>query len=848
MTSYIQVPYGFRKVPKPIQFASPKNNLENKLFDKIGCIKNKNDPIVKNNILNAIRNREDLQKFILANSDLGNELQEDINEITSGDEKFNNAILRRALDLKNNDVFRNPQPVTLLFNDVERFHQQNPIIGKLATQINVAKLSEKDLVKRQFLKGEIDKIENRLYNLKNDNNKKNDDDDDNDDDDSPDDGSIPSIPAMQEAIAEMDPSFRPRTERSEKDLQDTFRKLRFGKPKPRQAPPDPFSPDFWNEVSKNPGETVDNKVEDEIVKQREEVDFDKLPSAPLFEPIKKVRFSAPTTKLLDGETIEIVHPTVKIDEERQISEKLQQLFPDVEKISEENKKTDVTADFDNLSETLSAIEPNQIVPFEFEFFKGGKNAKFVEILESIDSSADTREFIDFLQGNICKRILENNKLKIHIESGKIYYDNNDTNESIHNFIFAQINPIAGKINHTFTFDRDYKTYFQWVTDAFNESAKNKLDILTNLNSKFLFYHFNDFLQQSGKEIKKIKHSVVTEDYLAAEKIQDRNWKYFVESTLSFSENATASSDQKSFLLDTKENVEILKRTYTQLYNQIEKNLIQMLEKMPFDLFRNIEDDLLREGYPKKDFKNLDTWVSFFFKQGRFPGNNNLTILPQSSLPQTIDPLSVEVSPLELYKKFGNTDAKSLVSFQAIVALFLYYNGNVLIAKRAMEEWKNNLTFQALAAEKNKQQMQFDYFSKIVFRFIESFLKLETSFLEHENSQYEIANQTIERSEIFASTPKKFYKKPPLQKILIDETNSINESDSLFLKTSFTLAKTNLDAAIEAAEEENKEVIKTIIDPTPGLIVDEKISNNVLENREYEDETKFKVGNAAQKKT
>ena len=454
MTSYIQVPYGFRKVPKPIKFASPKNNLENKLFDKIGYIKNKNDPIVKNNILNAIRNREDLQKFILANSDLGNELQEDINEITSGDEKFNNAILRRALDLKNNDVFRNPQPVTLLFNDVERFHQQNPIIGKLATQINAAKLSEKDLVKRQLLKGEIDKIENRLYNLKNANIKKNDNDDDdnNDDDDSPDGGSSPSIPAMRETIAEMDPSFRPRTERSEKDLQDTFRKLRFGKPKPRQAPPDPFSPDFWNEVSKNPGETVDNKVEDEIVKQREEVDFDKLPSVPLFEPIKKVRFSAPATKLLEGETIEIVHPTVKIEEERQISEKLQQLFPDVEKISEENKKTDVTADFDNLSETLSAIEPNQIVPFEFELFKGGENAKFAEIVESIDSSPDTREFIDFLQGNICKRILENNKLKIHIESGKIYYDNNDTNESIHNFIFAQINPIAGKIDHTFTFD------------------------------------------------------------------------------------------------------------------------------------------------------------------------------------------------------------------------------------------------------------------------------------------------------------------------------------------------------------------------------------------------------------
>ena len=166
MTSYIQVPYGYRKVSEPIQFVSPKNNFENKLFDRIGYISNKDDPVVKNNILNAIRNREDLQKFILATSDLGNELQEDINEITGGDEKFNNAVLRHALDLKNNDLFRNPQPITLLFNDVERFHQQNPIIGKLASQINVSKLSNEDLTKRKLFQGEISKIEDRLYNLK----------------------------------------------------------------------------------------------------------------------------------------------------------------------------------------------------------------------------------------------------------------------------------------------------------------------------------------------------------------------------------------------------------------------------------------------------------------------------------------------------------------------------------------------------------------------------------------------------------------------------------------------------------------------------------------------------------
>ena len=147
-----------------------------------------------------------------------------------------------------------------------------------------------------------------------------------------------------------------------------------------------------------------------------------------------------------------------------------------------------------------------------------------------------------------------NKLKIHIETGNVYYDNNDTNESIHDFILSQINPVAGSINHDFTFDRDYTTYFHWINDAFSESKRNKLDILTNKNSKFLFYHFNDHLQENNQTIQKVKHTVVTDDYIAAEQIQDRNWKYLADRLISFSENAINSSEKENFLLDTKENL------------------------------------------------------------------------------------------------------------------------------------------------------------------------------------------------------------------------------------------------------------------------------------------------------
>ena len=864
MSSYIQIPFGYRKKPKELQFTSSKYNYENKLLEKAGYIKNVDDPKVKNNLLQAIKSRKDLQKFILATSDVGNELQENINAITSGDEKFNNAVIRRSLDLKNNDLFRNPQPVTLLFSDVDRFHQQNPIIGKLTTQISVPKLSDRDRVRRQFLKGDIAQIENRLANLKNKNNTNNfpinssggnnnggiggvggddDDSDDSDDDNSPPPPTFGlRLPELRKKLAEMDPAYK-KPERTEKDLQDTFKKLRFGrpipKPRPEELPIDPFSPDFWHKVTKDPRETMEAKMEDEVVKQKEDIPTD-LPPPPLFEPTKKVSF-APMTKVMEGEKIQIHHPTEEINEERQLSEKLESLFPNIGEIYNEKEKADLVVEYNNLAETLSAIEPTEIMPFEFEFFKGGPHPQFAEIMESFSNvNDDTTEFINFLQGNICKNILENNKLKIHVESGKIFYDNEDTNESIFDFISAQNNPISGEISRNFAFDQDYKTYFQWVGSAFDETERNKLDILTNVNSKFLFYCFNDFLQQKGKKTKKIKHSVVTEDYIAGEKIQDKSWKYFVESVLNFSEkpNSNSSENDQSFLVDTKENIEILKKTYDELFRQIEKNQIEMFQNMPFDFLKDIENDLRRELYLEEDFLKLDTWISFYYKLGRFPGEQELTILPQSAKPKTIDPLSTEVSPLELYKKFGKTSSKNIASFQAIVALFLYYGGNALTAKRAMEEWKNNLTFQTLSAENDKQQMRFDKLSDIVLYLLEEYEKMKNDFNEYENNQSEKTKKTMLK---ITSTPIKFYKQP---KITINSSSIKDESS--FLKTAVTLEKTNIDATIEKEEENNREIIKSIIDPTPGAIVTQSAPRNIFENRE-EDESKFKLGNSAQKR-
>ena len=123
-----------------------------------------------------MRNSEDLKKWLLVTSDYGNEIQDDLNAIVGYDEKFNNAILRNFLDLKDEAIFRNANPINVTFHDMNKFDLVNPVIGKLAYQVHTGKLTDYELTKKLLEQGEIDKLQLRLDALKYGINKDDDDD------------------------------------------------------------------------------------------------------------------------------------------------------------------------------------------------------------------------------------------------------------------------------------------------------------------------------------------------------------------------------------------------------------------------------------------------------------------------------------------------------------------------------------------------------------------------------------------------------------------------------------------------------------------------------------------------
>ena len=74
-----------------------------------------------------------------------------------------------------------------------------------------------------------------------------------------------------------------------------------------------------------------------------------------------------------------------------------------------------------------------------------------------------------------------------------------------------------------TFDGSYKNYFQWILNEFDTQKKATFDIFFNKNTKYLVYCYNDYQNSVGESLIKIRHSLVTDNYLAAEEIQNQDW-------------------------------------------------------------------------------------------------------------------------------------------------------------------------------------------------------------------------------------------------------------------------------------------------------------------------------------
>ena len=272
--------------------------------------------------------------------------------------------------------------------------------------------------------------------------------------------------------------------------------------------------------------------------------------------------------------------------------------------------------------------------FEFGFSTGGENSKFNSFVKRFGLTTENMDFVNFLQSDFCKEILQQNDLKIHIETGNIYYDDKDTNKSIFEFITNQQNNSKGIIRDEFKFDGNYKNYFQWILNEFDAQEKTTFDVFSHQNTRFLVYRYNNFRESIGEASMKISHTLVTDNYLAAEEIQNQDWQYFIERVIEVRNfNDVTIKPNEEFLLSTIENVTVAKKVYAMIFNTIARTFNVTISNLSYGRIKDISDDFSIKNYSYRDsLTNLNDWISCYYLYGKFAGSDEFANVPYHKKP------------------------------------------------------------------------------------------------------------------------------------------------------------------------------------------------------------------------
>ena len=187
------------------------------------------------------------------------------------------------------------------------------------------------------------------------------------------------------------------------------------------------------------------------------------------------------------------------------------------------------------------------------------------------------------------------------------------------------------------------------------------------------------------------------------------------------------------MLTTVENVTIAKKTCEAFYNTIKRNFYLTMQQISKDEKDEITDDLLRQNFWWEDVHlQLDSWIAFYFKFGRFPGSQKLISIPKVNLLRFLR-TDMPILAVDLYQKFAGTDAKALASIHALAALNIHLGGNKYTSQIALGEYLNNLTYQALSQENDKIFMSFDNIGLLVNDLLEQFVLKENDEIRKASS-------------------------------------------------------------------------------------------------------------------
>ena len=235
-------------------------------------------------------------------------------------------------------------------------------------------------------------------------------------------------------------------------------------------------------------------------------------------------------------------------------------------------------------------------PENIYFFYGGESEGFVNALEFLGISPENREFAAFLLSDLGRKTMTQNKLGIHVDSGDIFYDNHNTEESFSSFLLSQQNEEAAFVPKKSSYSNLFEKYITSFLQNLSIDDQEKFDLLTFKNSKYLFYRLNDFVKVYGNPRHRLLHTRKMKDSVALKKIEDNNKQFLVEKIIH--DVGFGNKNQiKSEIVETLEsNYKVNRRVYQQLYNDIVELFHEYIQSIDLYEQQDMEEDLKINGW------------------------------------------------------------------------------------------------------------------------------------------------------------------------------------------------------------------------------------------------------------
>ena len=120
-----------------------------------------------------------------------------------------------------------------------------------------------------------------------------------------------------------------------------------------------------------------------------------------------------------------------------------------------------------------------------------------------------------------------NKLSIHVESGNISYNYQNTEENFYRFLLSQQND-AAFVPKKFSYHKDFETYTASFLQTFSIDNHEKYDLLAFKNPKYLFYWFNSFIKAYGNLKCNLLHTRKMLDTVGIQKVEEKNKQFLIE--------------------------------------------------------------------------------------------------------------------------------------------------------------------------------------------------------------------------------------------------------------------------------------------------------------------------------